>query len=213
MRSYIRRNDNLANTVLSVSMADTFIAVLAGIAIFPAVFAFGIDPAAEEGLVFIVLPSIFQQMIGGYFFSILFFILLAVAALTSTISMLEVVVAYFVEELKLTRKRATIISSLLISVLGLFAAGSWGWFDNLTLFGNNVFGLLNSSVNIMLPLGGFFIVVFIGWFMGKKAVEDELSNEGSLKARFTIVFKFLVKFIAPIAIAIVLLNQVGIIRL
>jgi NSS family neurotransmitter:Na+ symporter len=210
--SYIRRNDNLANTVLSVSMADTFIAVLAGIAIFPAVFAFGIDPAAEEGLVFIVLPSIFQQMIGGYFFSILFFILLAVAALTSTISMLEVVVAYFVEELKLTRKRATIISSLLISVLGLFAAGSWGWFDNLTLFGNNVFGLLNSSVNIMLPLGGFFIVVFIGWFMGKKAVEGELSNEGSLKARFTIVFKFLVKFIAPIAIAIVLLNQVGIIK-
>ncbi|KKL77876.1 hypothetical protein LCGC14_2030490 [marine sediment metagenome] len=84
---------------------------------------------------------------------------------------------------------------------------------SLTLFGNNVFGLLNSSVNIMLPLGGFFIVVFIGWFMGKKAVEDELSNEGSLKARFTIVFKFLVKFIAPIAIAIVLLNQVGIIRL
>lgn len=210
--SYIKKNDNLANTVISVTMADTFIAVLAGVAIFPAVFAFGIDPAAEEGLVFIALPSIFQQMIGGYFFSTLFFILLAVAALTSTISMLEVVVAYFVEELKMTRKSATIIATVLISVMGLFAAGSWGWFENMTLFGNNVFGLLNSSVNIMLPLGGFFIVLFIGWFMNKNAVDAELTNEGSLKARFMIVFKFLVKFVAPIAIAIVFLNIVGIIR-
>ena len=210
--SYIKKNDNLANTVMSVTMADTFIAVLAGVAIFPAVFAFGIDPAAEEGLVFIALPGIFQQMIGGYFFSTLFFILLAVAALTSTISMLEVVVAWFVEELKMTRKSATIIATVLISVLGLFAAGSWGWFENMTLFGNNVFGLLNSSVNIMLPLGGFFIVLFIGWFMNKTAVDAELTNEGSLKARFMIVFKFLVKFIAPIAIAIVFLNIVGIIR-
>ena len=82
----------------------------------------------------------------------------------------------------------------------------------MTLFGNNVFGLLNSSVNIMLPLGGFFIVLFIGWFMNKNAVDAELTNEGSLKARFMIVFKFLVKFIAPIAIAIVFLNIVGIIR-
>ena len=210
--SYIKKNDNLANTVISVTMADTFIAVLAGVAIFPAVFAFGIDPAAEEGLVFIALPSIFQQMIGGYFFSTLFFILLAVAALTSTISMLEVVVAYFAEELKMTRKSATIIATVLISVLGLFAAGSWGWFENMTLFGNNVFGLLNSSVNIMLPLGGFFIVLFIGWFMNKNAVDAELTNEGSLKAKFLVVFKFLVKFIAPIAIAIVFLNIVGIIR-
>ncbi len=210
--SYIKKNDNLANTVISVTMADTLIAVLAGVAIFPAVFAFGIDPAAEEGLVFIALPGIFQQMIGGYFFSTLFFILLAVAALTSTISMLEVVVAWFVEELKMTRKSATIIATVLISVLGLFAAGSWGWFENMTLFGNNVFGLLNSSVNIMLPLGGFFIVLFIGWFMNKTAVDAELTNEGSLKARFMIVFKFLVKFIAPIAIAIVFLNIVGIIR-
>lgn len=210
--SYIKKNDNLANTVISVSMADTFIAVLAGVAIFPAVFAFGIDPAAEEGLVFIALPSIFQQMIGGYFFSTLFFILLAVAALTSTISMLEVVVAYFVEELKITRRSATIVATFLISILGLFAAGSWGWFENLTLFGNNVFGLLNSSVNILLPLGGFFIVLFIGWFMRKNAVKAELSNEGSLKARFLLLFNFLVRFIAPIAIAIVFLNQVGIIR-
>ena len=211
--SYIKKNDNLANTAVSVSMADTFIAILAGIAIFPAVFAFGIDPAAEEGLVFITLPNIFQQMLGGYFFSLIFFILLAVAALTSTISMLEVVVTYFVEELKMPRKRATLLAAVSIAVLGFFAAGSWGWFRNMTFFEQNVFGLLNfTSVNILLPLGGFFIVVFTGWFMGRKHVLAELSNEGSLKARFWLVFLFLVRFIAPVAIAVVFLNGIGIIR-
>jgi len=211
--SYITKNNNLSGTVISVSLADTFIAILAGVAIFPAVFAFGIDPAAEEGLTFIALPSIFQQMAGGYFFSTLFFILLAVAALTSTISMLEVVVTYFVEELKLKRKRATILATILISIIGLFAAGSWGWFENMTLFGNNVFGLLNfTSVNLLLPLGGFFIVIFVGWFMGSKVVKSELSNEGSLKARFWLVFLFLVRFVAPIAIAVVFLNGMGIIN-
>jgi len=211
--SYIKKNDNLANTAISVSLADTFIAILAGVAIFPAVFAFGIDPAAEEGLVFITLPNIFQQMTGGYFFSLLFFVLLSVAALTSTISVLEVVVAWFVEELKMTRRRATILATFLISILGLFAAGSWGWFENMRLFGRNIFGLLNfTSANILLPLGGFFIVLFVGWFMGKAAVKAELSNEASLKARFLLVFMFLVRFIAPIAIAIVFLNGIGIIN-
>jgi len=211
--SYIKRNDNLASTVVSVSLADTFIAILAGVAIFPAVFAFGIDPAVEEGLVFITLPGIFQRMVGGSIFSPMFFILLAVAALTSTISMLEVVVAWFVEDLRMTRKKATIIATVLISILGLFAAGSWGWFENMTLFGNNVFGLLNfTSVNILLPVGAFFIVLFVGWFMGKKAVMVELSNEESLKAKFRFVFMFLVRFIAPIAIAIVFLKGIGIIN-
>jgi NSS family neurotransmitter:Na+ symporter len=211
--SYIRKNDNLANTAVSVSMADTFIAILAGVAIFPAVFAFGINPAAEEGLVFITLPNIFQQMPGGYFFAMLFFILLTVAALTSTISVLEVVVTYFVEELKMTRRRATIMAGVSISVLGFFAAASWGWCRNMTLFDRNVFGLLNfTSANLLLPLGGFFIVVFTGWFMGRKRVLAELSNEGSLRARFWQVFLFLVRYVAPIAIAVVFLNGIGIIR-
>lgn len=211
--SYIQRKDNLTTTAISVSLADTFIAVLAGIAIFPAVFAFGIDPAAEEGLVFITLPNIFQQMAGGYFFSLLFFILLAVAALTSTISVLEVVVAYFSEELNISRKKATLIASLSISVLGIFAAASWGWFDSFTVAGNNFFGILNfTSANILLPIGGFFIVIFVGWFFGRKKVRDEISNQGSLKARLLGVFLFLVRFIAPIAIALVFLNGIGIIK-
>jgi NSS family neurotransmitter:Na+ symporter len=211
--SYIQKKDNLTNTAISVSLADTFIAILAGIAIFPAVFAFGIDPAAEEGLVFITLPNIFQKMTGGYFFSLLFFILLALAALTSTISVLEVVVAYFSEELNISRKKATLIATLLISVLGIFAAGSWGWFDSLTIAGNNIFGILNfTSANILLPTGGFFIVLFIGWFMGKDKVRDEISNQGTLRARLLGVILFLIRFIAPVAIAMVFLNGIGIIK-
>lgn len=211
--SYIKKNENLATTAVSVSFADTLIAILAGIAIFPAVFAFGIDPGAEEGLVFITLPTIFQQMPGGYYFSLLFFVLLAVAALTSTISVLEVVVAYFVEELKMTRKKATIFAALSISVLGIVAAGSWGWFENLTLFGSNIFGLLNfTSANILLPLGGFFIVAFIGWYFGKEKTRKEAGNEGALKARYLPAYMFIVKFIAPIAIALVFLNGLGIVK-
>jgi len=209
--SYIRKKENLANTALSVSLADTFVAILAGIAIFPAVFAFGIDPAAEEGLVFIVLPKIFQQMPGGYIFSFMFFILLAVAALTSTISILEVVVAYFVEELKMVRKKATILAAVSISAVGIFAAASWGWASDLTLFGLSIFQLTDFvTVNFLLPIGGFFIVIFIGWFLKTKIAGDELSNSGRFKVRYLPTFMFIVKFIAPIAIALVFLYNLGI---
>jgi len=211
--SYVREGERLPRAAGMIAAGDTLFAIAAGVAIFPAVFAFGIDPAAEEGLVFITLPNIFQQIPGGYFFSLIFFVLLTVAALTSTISVLEVVVTYFVEELKMTRKRATALAAVSISVLGFFAAASWGWFRNTTIFGMNVFGLLNfTSANILLPLGGFFIVVFTGWFMGRRKVKAELSNGGSLRARFWPVFLFLVRFIAPIAIALVFLNGIGIIR-
>ncbi len=211
--SYIRKQDNLGRTAMSVAFADTLIAVLAGIAIFPAVFAFGIDPAAEEGLVFITLPVIFQKMPGGNIFSVMFFVLLAVAALTSTISMLEVVVAYFVEELKMVRRKAALIAAGLISILGLLAAGSWGMFSGLTLFGRNIFTILNfASVNILLPLVGLFIVIFTAWFLGKKAVKQELSNDGSLKVRYWPVFLFIIKFIAPLAIALVFMNSMGLIN-
>ena len=105
--SYINKRENLANTAISVSAADTIIAILAGLAIFPAVFAFGIEPNAGPDLIFRTLPNIFMQLPGGYFFSLLFFILLVVAALTSSISVLEVVVAYFTEELGMLRRPAT----------------------------------------------------------------------------------------------------------
>lgn len=211
--SYISKKDKLPNTAYAVSAADTFIAIIAGVAIFPAVFAFGINPAEGEGLVFITLPNIFQQMAGGYFWSLLFFILLSVAALTSTISVLEVVVAYFSEELNIPRKRATAIAAALITILGIFCTLSQGPADKLEIYSDDLFGDLEyAAANVLLPLGGFFIVTFVGWFMGYKNVKGEVSNEGKYKARFLDLFMFLVRFIAPVAIALVFLNGVGLIR-
>jgi NSS family neurotransmitter:Na+ symporter len=208
--SYIDNRNNLVSTAIQVTAADTIIALLAGIAIFPAVFAFGIEPSSGPGLVFITLPNVFQQMPGGFIFSILFFLLLTVAALTSSISILEVVVAYFSEELKMKRKAATILATSLIAILGLICSLSMGILKPFTLFGLNVFDLVDwISANMLLPLGGLFISLFIGWYFKSKKVVAEVSKGGSISSGFLAVFMFLVKFIAPLAIAIVFLHGLG----
>jgi len=208
--SYIGKKEHLGNTALNVTLADTLIAVLAGIAIFPAVFAFGIKPDVGTGLVFKTLPLIFQEMPGGYIFSVIFFLLLAIAALTSTISVLEVIVAFFSEELNITRRAATLLAMAAVGVLGILAAGSWGWFSNVHLVSLNFFDVLDFlTANILLPLGGFFIVIFVGWFMGTDRVRAELSNNGEIKTAYLPVFVFLVRFVAPLAIALVFMNGLG----
>jgi NSS family neurotransmitter:Na+ symporter len=210
--SYIQKDNNLPVTALQVSATDTFIAILAGVMIFPAVFAFNIDPAEGFGLVFIVLPNIFEQMAGGYFFGILFFILLAIAALTSTVSVLEVVVAYFSEELKMTRHRATIIASVAITFVGLFATLSFGPLSGFKLLDRTIFGWFDFlSANILLPLGAIFIVLFVGWVLGKKNVREELSNDGTVKLPLLNIFLWIVKLVAPLAIAMVFIYGLGLI--
>ncbi len=211
--SYIDKNNNLLSTAIHVTIADTLIAILAGVAIFPAVFAFGIEPSSGPGLVFITLPNVFQQMPGGYVFSILFFLLLSVAALTSSISILEVVVAYFNEELKMKRKVATIIATALVSLLGIICSLSMGIFEDYTFFDLNFFDLLDwISANLLLPLGGLFISLFVGWKLGRKKVREEIEKGGSISSLFLSVFMFLVRLVAPIAIAIVFLNGIGLLN-
>jgi NSS family neurotransmitter:Na+ symporter len=211
--SYINKRENLANTAISVSAADTIIAILAGVAIFPAVFAFGIEPNAGPDLIFRTLPNIFMQLPGGYFFSLLFFILLVVAALTSSISVLEVVVAYFTEELGMLRKPATILAAASITALGILSTLSWGVLSGVELFEQNIFGILDfTASSVLLPIGGLFIVIFLGWYLGKKAVKKEISSDGLFKVRLVSLFVFIVKFLAPIAIALVFLNGVGILK-
>ncbi|MFO8001644.1 MAG: sodium-dependent transporter [Marinilabilia sp.] len=196
--SYIKKSESLGGTALSVSFADTIIALLAGVAIFPAAFAFGMEPNQGPGLVFVTLPNIFNQMAGGYFFGLLFFILLAIAAFTSSISLLEVVVAYFTEELKLRRKQATWIAAGIIAVLAVACALS-----------SSVFGGFDYvSSNILLPLGGLFVVIFVGWIMGVSLPREEIEADGK-KARYYAWFVFIIKFVAPIAIALVFLNGLG----
>jgi NSS family neurotransmitter:Na+ symporter len=199
--SYIKKSESLGQTAISVSIADTLIAILAGVAIFPAVFAFGLEPGEGPGLVFITLPGIFNQMVGGYYFAILFFFLLVIAALTSSISLLEVVVAYFVEELKIKRNKATWLVAGIMSLLGVVCAvdpGVFNFFDR-------------TSSNVLLPLGGLLIVLFVGWFLGKKVVRQELEADGKVAFYFKI-FIPVIRILAPIAIALVFLNGLGLLR-
>jgi NSS family neurotransmitter:Na+ symporter len=188
--SYIRKKENLANTAVNVAFADTLIAIVAGLAIFPAVFAFGINPGEGPELVYITLPVIFQSMSGGLIWAFMFFLLLCFAAITSTISVLEVIVAYLSEQLQMTRKRATLLATISVGFLGILCTIS-----------SDIFGVFNASPDLLLPFGGFFIVIFVGYFLGGKPAREELSSGGKYKIGYYRLFMFLVRFVAPLAIA------------
>lgn len=205
--SYIKKTDNMTTTALSVTMSDTLVAVLAGIVIFPAAFSFGVRPEAGMGLVFSTIPMIFNQMAGGYFFCIIFFVLLAVAALTSTISLLEVIVAYLVEEVHVTRRWATVIASVACILVGVFASLSLKDTSALRVGGKSFFDFLDFlSANIFLPVGALLIVIFVGWIMGKSKFFDEITNEGQLKLSIKTLIYFIIKFLAPLAIAVIFIT-------
>jgi neurotransmitter:Na+ symporter, NSS family len=150
------------------------------------------------------LPAIFQSMPGGYVFAIVFFILISVAALTSTISVLEVVVAYMIEELKMTRVKATIIAASAITFVGVFCTLSFGPLADYTLFGMTFFDIMNYlSANIFLTFGALFIVIFTGWKLGKSEFIDEIKQSGKYNPVLISVIVFIIKWIAPIAIGAV----------
>lgn len=205
--SYIKKEDNMTTTALSVTLSDTLVAVLAGVVIFPAAFSFGIQPTAGMGLVFNTLPMIFNQMAGGYYFCVIFFVLLAVAALTSTISLLEVIVAYLVEEVHLTRRWSTVLASVACLAVGVFASLSLKDGSGIAIGGKSFFDCLDFlSSNIMLPLGALMIVLFVGWILGKTAFFEEITNGGKLKLSIKGVIYFIIKFVAPLAIAVIFIT-------
>ena len=213
--SYFSRDTNLAKTAGSVGVIDTCVAVLAGIIIFPAAFSVGISPDAGPELIFITLPNVFQQAFAGvpvlsYIFSLMFYILLALAALTSTISIHEVVTAYLHEEFHLSRTRAATLVTAGCLLLGAACSLSMGVWSDFTIAGMNLFNLFDfTTTKIMLPLGGMLICLFTGWYLDRRLVYAEVSNEGSLKVRFFRAYIFLVRYVAPIAIAGVFLKEWG----
>lgn len=215
--SYFNKDTNLTKTALSVGLLDTVIAILAGLIIFPAAFSVGIKPDAGPSLIFITLPNVFQQAFSGipilaYVFSLMFYILLAVAALTSTISLHEVVTAYLHEEYKMTRRKAARLVTGGCIFLGIFASLSLGIARDYTTFSLGLFDLLDFiTAKIMLPLGGLLISIFTGWYLDKSVVWDEISNGGKLKIRFFKLFIFILKYIAPVAISFIFVNELGLI--
>ncbi len=208
--SYFGKNTDLPRTSLYVAILDTLVAIVAGIIIFPAVFTYGLNPEQGPELLFVTLPNIFSQMPGGYFWSILFFVLIAVAALTSTISLCEVVVAYLHEKVGFTRRRATQILTAICIVLSTLCSLSFGLLSDVTILGRTFFDLSDfTASNILLPLGGMLVSIFVGWSLNKSALKEELSNNGTIPLPYFGILVFILKYIAPIGISIIFLSGLG----
>ncbi|MCR5445008.1 MAG: sodium-dependent transporter [Bacteroidales bacterium] len=206
--SYIGKDDNMATSAAGVVLADTLVAVLAGVIIFPAAFSFGIQPEAGASLAFTTLPMVFQQMPGGYFFCLIFFLLLVIATLTSTISLLEVIVAAFTEETKLSRPVAAVIGAVGTAVIGVIATLSFREGSMLHIGGRSFFDLLDHiTASYFMPIGGLLIVLFIGWKMKQADVMDELTNKGTLKAGIRRGIYLIIRYLAPVAIAVIFVSQ------
>lgn len=213
--SYFGKETRLGHTAMSVGLIDTCVAVLAGLIIFPAAFSVGIEPDAGPSLIFITLPNVFQQAFSGvpalaYICSILFYILLALAALTSTISLHEVSTAFLHEKFHFTRKKAACIITVCCWLIGIVSSLALGDWSGYTIAGMNLFDALDFlTAKIMLPLGGMFAAIFVGWVIDRRIVRGEVTNYGTLKAPYYPVYLFILKFIAPIGITLIFLNELG----
>ncbi len=205
--SYFGRNTRLVSSALSVSSIDTFVAVLSGFIIFPAVFSVpGVEVNAGPGLVFQTLPYVFNMAFGNvpflaYIFSGLFYILLFLAALTSAISLHEAVTAYVHENWHITRKKASTIVSASAMFMGVFCCLSFGVLSHWTIFGLTIFDLFDVvSSTIILPLGGVLLALFVGWYLNRELVRKEITNDGQVSQRIFPILMFLLRWVAPIAI-------------
>ena len=213
--SYVSKQENILASSAWISFFDTLFAIIAGLAIIPAVYAIaymnGVEPdvSAGPGLVFITLPGVFSQMPLGGVVAILFFLALLLAALTSAISLMEVVVAFIIEELRRSRARAVLMSFLVCGVVGVFCSLSFGPLEGFKLFGLSVFDFFDYiTSNIMLPVGGLLLAVFAGWRLKRANYLDELTNGGKLDIPrwLALTIYYLVKLVAPVGISLIFLN-------
>ena len=211
--SYIKKEENLVSLSLKVIAMDTIIALMAGVVIFPAVFAYGFEPGAGPSLIFITLPAVFQEMPFGSFFETLFFLLVGIAAITSTISLLEVSVSFLTEEFNMNRKKATLLLSIGLFLLSIPSTLSFGAWSNLKVFGLSLFDLFDYIASyIFLPLGGILTCIFVGWVWGTKNAFKEISSDGLYPLKGYKLYDIAIKYIAPIAILIILLYSTNIIK-
>ena len=214
--SYLSKESSITFNCFVIALADTSVAILAGVAIFPIVFTYGLEPSGGPGLIFISLPIAFGQMPFGTFFGSLFFILLMFAAWTSSISLLEPAVSWFVENRNMTRIKAAYIAGFIAWFLGLLTVLSFNqWAFEFTFAGSfkenglfDIFDILTS--NIMLPLGGVLVAIFTSWLMSRSSTIDEL---GVGDKNIYKIWRFIVRYIAPLGVIIIFLNTMGFFKL
>lgn len=215
--SYFTQDNKLISTSLKVALSDTLVSILAGLAIFPAVFAFGMKPESGPGLLFMTIPMVFSKMYMGNILLIAFFILSAIAATTAMISIVEVPVAFFTEEKGLSRTKSVLLNTGIIFILGIPAALSADGaapMGGMKVFGKSFFDLFDFlSSNVLLPLGGLLIAIFIGYFIKKKDFASELTNNETLNVHGVVdVLHFIIRYVTPAMLLIVFLNSIGVLK-
>ena len=214
--SYFKSNTQLSKSAVNIALIDILVALLAGMVIFPAAFSVGVRRDAGPSLIFITLPNVFQQAfvhlpITGYCISVLFYALMALAALTSTISMHEIGTAFFHEELHISRKAAAWVVTSVCSIIAILSALSMAHTECLQLQGRPLMECFDYvTAQVLMPLGSLATCLFVGWVLPKRIVAHQLTNGGTLKSGFAFVFLFVVKYICPIAIAAIFLHQFGV---
>ena len=207
--SYFPKKTNLVRTAVTVSLLDLLVAVMMGLIIFPAVMSYGLTGEGLQGatLVFITLPEVFAQMPGTQIWSALFFLLLTVAALTSTISIAEVSVAFVRDRFAMPRWKACMVVLLPLFLLSAICSLSLGELNHIRIAGYNIFDFLdNTATNIMLPIGSLLLCIYVGWFAPKGFFKGQLINNGALRMRIYPAILFAVRWIAPVMIAMVLIS-------
>ncbi|MDQ0256747.1 NSS family neurotransmitter:Na+ symporter [Evansella vedderi] len=209
--SYINKKNSIPANAGGIVFLDLLVAIMAGLIIFPAVFHYGIDPGRGPDLVFVTFPTIFTDMPFGALFAVLFFFFIFVAALTSAISLLEVVVAFIKEKFHLSRKIAAPITGAIITVVGMFCALSFGSLSHVTLFDRTIFDILDFlTAEILLPFAGLILSIFLGWIWKPAGVREEVEKEGNSLPLYSI-WSFLIRYVIPVVILIVFIDSLGII--
>ncbi len=208
--SYFSDKTSLSRDAVMVASLDTVVAVLSGVVIFPAVFSYGVQPEAGPKLIFETLPSIFNQMPGGYVWAVLFFLLVFFASITSTISLTEISVTFLTDEHHLGRRTATWVTAVFVFVFAVLSALSFNVLGDFTIFGMTIFDFLNYiGSNVFMLLGGLFTAVYVGWFLDRTVIHDQLTNHGAFGTHMERYVVFCLRFVAPVAVILIFCYYVG----
>lgn len=215
--SYFGKHIDLMRSACQIAFVDTIVAILAGLMIFPAAFSVGVSPDSGPSLIFITLPNVFSQAfasmpIVGYIISILFYALLSLAALTSTISMHEIGTSFFHEEFNRPRKQAAWVVTVIASVVCIFCSLSVGAYKGLTILGMSIMDFLDYlTAQYLMPCGALLTCLYVGWYISKSVIRQEYTNDGQLRSLSFPLFMFIVRFVCPIFIVLIFLHQFGLI--